>query len=143
MAATGQPLVNGTAYTHADITLNVLGQPIIEVTEISYADPQAIDFNYGTGNLPVSRSYGNVEPTASITISMKEFNKITSLALDGRIQNIPDFPIGVNYAPEGQDFRRDRLTLCRFKGADVSTSQGDSNVYVTLELSVANIQYNV
>ena len=116
---------------------------IIEVTEISYSDPQAIEFNYGTGNMPVSRSYGNVEPQASITISMKEFNKITALAIDGRIQNIPDFPIGINYAPEGQDFRRDRLTLCRFKGGDISTSQGDTTVYVKLDLSVANILYNV
>jgi len=143
MAVTGQALINGTAYTHADIVLNVLGMPIIEVTEISYSDPQAIEFNYGTGNLPVSRSFGNVEPAGSITISLKEFNKITALAVDGRIQNIPDFPIGVNYAPEGQDFRRDRLTLCRFKGGDISTSQGDTNTYVTLELSIANILYNV
>ena len=143
MAVIGQPLINGTAYTHADIVLNVLGIPIIEVTEISYSDPQSIEFNYGTGNEPVSRSFGNIEPQASITISMKEFNKILALAPLGRIQNIPDFPVGINYSPEGGDFRRDRLSLCRFKGADISTSQGDTNTYVSLELSVAKIEYGV
>lgn len=139
MAVTGQPLINGTAYTHADISLNVLGSPIVEVTEINYSAVQNITLNYGTGNQPTSRSYGNVEPVASITISMKEFNNIVALAPLGRIQDIPDFPIGVNYSPEGQDFRRDLLTLCRFKGADISSSQGNTNTYVTLELSVADI----
>lgn len=143
MAVIGQPLINGTAYTHADITLNVAGIPIVEVTEISYSDPQNIEFNYGTGNEPVSRSYGNVEPQASITVAMKEFDRIKNLSPSGRIQDIPDFPIGVNYAPEGGDFRRDQLLFCRFKGADVSASQGDTNTYVTLELSVARINYNV
>jgi hypothetical protein len=143
MAIKGQPLINGTAYTHADIVLNVLGIPIVEVTEIAYSDPQSIEFNYGTGNEPVSRSYGNVEPTASITVAMKEFEKIKSLSPTGRIQDIPDFPIGVNYSPEGQDFRRDQLLFCRFKGADVSSSQGNTNTYVTLEISVARILYNV
>ena len=143
MAVNGQPLVNGTAYTHADIVLNVAGIPIVEVTEIAYAKPQDIEFNYGTGNQPVSRSFGNVNPSASITVSMKEFNKLVALAPLGDIQNIPDFPIGVNYQPEGQDFRRDRLELCRFKGPDISTSQGDTNTYVTLELSVPQILFNV
>jgi hypothetical protein len=143
MAVIGQPLVNGTAYTHADVVLNVAGIPIVEVTEISYSDPQSIEFNYGTGNMPLSRSFGNVEPQASITVAMKEYTKIQALAPLGKIQNIPDFPIGVNYAPEGGDFRRDRLNLCRFKGTDISTSQGDTNTYVTLELSVPSIDYGV
>jgi hypothetical protein len=143
MAVTGTPLVNGTAYTHADIVLNVLGTPIIEVTEISYSSLQDIEKNFGTGNQATSRSFGQINHEGSITIAMKEYNKIVALAPLGQIQNIPDFPIGVNYSPEGQDFRRDALSLCRFKGTDISSSQGDTNVYVTLELSVGDIAYGV
>lgn len=143
MAVIGTPLINGTAYTHADIVLNVLGNPIIEVTEISYSSMQDIEKNFGTGNEATSRSFGAINHEASITISMKEFNAIVAVAPLGLIQNIPDFPIGVNYSPEGQDFRRDSLQLCRFKGADISSSQGNTNVYVTLELSVGQILYGV
>lgn len=143
MSVTGKALINGTAYTHADIVLNVAGVPIVEVTEISYSDPQDIELNYGTGNEPTSRSFGNINPQGSITIAMKEFNTIVALAPGGRIQNLPEFPIGVNYSPENQDFRRDSLQLCKFKGPDVSSSQGSTNTYVTLELSVGKIIYGV
>lgn len=143
MAIIGQALINGVAYTHADIKLVILGIPIIEVTEISYADPQTITKNYGTGNQPTSRGFGNVEPTGSVTIAKKEFDKIRASAPGGKIQNIPDFPVGINYLPESGEFTRDRLNRCRFKGQDVSSSQGNSNVYITLELDVASIDYGI
>jgi hypothetical protein len=143
MSVTGKPLINGTAYTHADISLNVMGVPIIEVTEINYSESQAIDFNYGTGNQPVSRAFGNNEPSASITVSRKEFNKIHSLAPAGKIQNIPAFPIGVGMSPEDGDYVRDRLSLCKFKGVDTSSSQGNTNNYITLEISTPQIDFNV
>lgn len=143
MSIKGKPLINGTAYTHSDIIMNVLGIPIIEVTDISYSDPQEMTLNYGTGNQPTSRGFGAVQPTASITISKKELDKIRAAAPGGRIQNIPDFPIGINYLPESGEFTRDRLNRCRFKGQDVSSSQGNSNVLITLELSVVSVDYGV
>lgn len=143
MALKGKALINGTAYAHSDIVLVILGIPIIEVTEISYSDMQDITLNYATGNEPTSRGFGQVNPTASITIAKKEFDKIRLAAPNGKIQNIPDFPIGVNYATEQGDFTKDRLNRVRFKGQDVSSSQGNSNIYVTLELSVASISYGI
>ena len=139
-----QPLVNGTSYDHAGISLNVIGTPIIEVTEISYSSVQAIEKNFGTGNEATSRSFGATEHEASITISMKEFNKIVAIGLPlGGIQNIPDFPIGINYRTGKSDFRRDSLQLCVFKGPDISSSQGNTSTEVTLALSVGQILYGV
>lgn len=143
MAIKGKPLINGTAYTHSDIIVNVLGVPLVEVTEISYSDPQEITLNYGTGNEPTSRGFGVVQPTASITMSKKELDKIRAVAPNGKIQNIPDFPVGINYLTESGEFTRDRLNKCRFKGQDVSSSQGNSNVLITLELSVVSIDYGI
>lgn len=143
MAVVGQANVNGVAYTHADITLNILGIPVIEVTEISYSDNQNMTLNYGTGNEPTSVGFGTIEPVASITVAKKEFDKIRAAAPNGKIQNISFFPIGINYLTEAADFTRDRLNNCRFKGQDVSSSQGNANVYITLELLVTSIDYGV
>lgn len=143
MAIVGQANINGVAYTHADITINILGIPVIEVTEISYADPQQMTLNYGTGNEPTSVGFGVVEPVASITVAKKEFDKIVAAAPNGKIQNISFFPIGINFLTEAAEFTRDRLNNCRFKGKDFSSSQGNSNVYVTLELLVSSIDYAV
>jgi len=140
---TGKPLVNGTAYAHSDIIMNILGAPIVEVSEISYADPQEMTLNYGTGNNPTSVGFGAVQPTASITIAKKELDKIRAVAPGGKIQNIPFFPIGVSYATDQGDYTRDRLNLCKFKGPDISSSQGNSRVDVTLELLVTSIDYGV
>lgn len=141
MAVKGIPLVNGVAYTHADIVVNALGVPIVEITEISYSDMQDITLNYGTGNHPTSRGFGNINPTASITVAKKEVDRLRAAAPQGKIQNIPDFPIRINYLPESGEFTSDKLKRCRFKGQDVSSSQNNSNIYVTLELSVAEIEY--
>lgn len=143
MAIKGNALINGTQYAHADIVINILGIPVIEVTEISYSDMQEITNNYGTGNQPTSRGFGVIDPIASITIAKKEFDRIRLAAPNGKIQNIPDFPVGINYATEDGDFTRDRLNRCRFKGQDVSSSQGNSAIYVTLELAVASIDYGL
>jgi hypothetical protein len=141
MAVIGQALINGVAYTHADIKLVLLGVPIIEVTEINYSDTQDVELNYGTGNEPTSRGFGNVNPTASITISKKEYDRVRAVAPGGRIQNIPEFPVGINYTTEAGEFTRDRLNRAKFKGADQSSSQNDSNIMVTLELSIASITW--
>lgn len=142
MAVTGQPLINGTAYTHADIKLNIAGQPIVEISEISYSDNQEITLNYGTGNQPTSRGFGVVAYEGSITVSMKEMERLRALSPTGRVQDIPDFPIIVAYATDSGDFRRDSLLFCRFKGNSVSSSQGDTMTAVTMELSIADIRFN-
>lgn len=137
----GIPLINGVEYTHADIIVNILGVPVIGVTAIDYSDMQDITLNYGTGQHPVSRGHGNVKPTASITLTMKEVERLTQAAPGGRIQNIPDFDIGVNFGTEAGDFTRHRLVKCRFKGRNTSSAVNNSQIEEKLELSVAVINY--
>jgi hypothetical protein len=143
MAVVGVPLINGTEYTHADIVLNILGAPVIGLTSIEYSDTQEITLNYGTGQHPVSRGFGAVTPEASITLTRKEVDRLTQAAPFGKIQNIPDFDIGVNYITEAGDFVRDRLVRCRFKGRSSSSQVNNSQMEETLELSVVEIQYAI
>ena len=142
MAVTGQPLINGVAYTHADIKLNMLGAPFVEITEINYAEPQEMTLNHGTGHMPTSRGHGNVTPSGSITIAKKEYLRLVQAAPNKKIQNIPDFPISVGYLLESGEFTRDVLRRCRFMGPDLTSSQNNSNVYVTLALSIAAIDWD-
>jgi hypothetical protein len=141
MAVVGVPLINGVEYTHADIVANILGVPIIGITAIDYSDMQDINLNYGTGQKPVSRSYGVIKPEASITLLQKEVQRLSVLAPLGKIQNIPDFDIGVNYITEAGDFQRHRLVRCRFKGRNTSSAVNNSQIEEKLELSVVDIYY--
>ena len=138
----GVPLINGVEYTHADIVFNILGIPVIGMTAIDYSDPQDITLNYGTGQHPVSRGFGAVKPTASVTLTMKEVQRLTNAAPGGKLQNIPDFDIGVNFATEAGDFTRHRLVRCRFMGRNPNSAVNNSQIEEKLELSVGSINYN-
>lgn len=136
------PLINGVEYTHADIVFNILGLPLIGVTSIEYSDNQNIIGNYSTGHLPTSVGFGQVDLTATVTITSIEFRRIALFAPGRRIQNIPFFDVGVNYLPDSGIFVRDRLVRCRFKGANISSTTNNTQIEVPLELFVADIKYN-
>lgn len=142
MAAIGVPLINGVEYTHADIVCNIMGKPIVGLTGITYSDMQEITNNYGTGQLPSSRGFGPVNFEATLTMTSKEVQLLTLAAPGGRIQNIPDFDIGVNYITEAGDFVRHKLVRARFKGRNVSSQTNNSQIEEDLELSVVDINYN-
>ncbi|MCV6901049.1 hypothetical protein OE165_28855, partial [Escherichia coli] len=74
-------------YTHADIILQVLGIPIVGVTSIDYRDMQEITPNHGTGHLPISVGIGAVTFEGTLTLTMKEVQRLTDSSPGGRIQN--------------------------------------------------------
>jgi len=142
------PLINGVAYSHADIKLTILGFPIIGVTSIEYAQMQTIEGNYSTGHLPTSVGYGNVEPSATLTVTMEEYERMLALpgVIDGMIQNIPKFDVRVNYVRQDTSGNfpilvSHRLIWCQFKGPRISSSNNNTQIEVPLEMFVAKISY--
>jgi hypothetical protein len=146
MAVIGVPLINGVEYTHADITLNVLGIPVIGVVNIDYSDPQEITGNHSTGTKVTSVGFGPVNCQGSITLTMKEVQRLSVAATaagipGGRLQNIPFFDIGVNYLTEAGDFVRHRLIKCRFKGRNPNSVVNNSQIEEQIELFISDISY--
>ena len=137
------PLINGVAYNHADIVVNIFGVAIIGVTAITYGDIQQMTPNYSTGNLPTSAGLGIVEPQGTITLTMEEVNRLQALATLGKLQNIPWFDVGVNFLPEDGLLVRHRLIKCRFKGVTINSETNNSQIEVPLELFVSDIRYTV
>jgi methyl coenzyme M reductase gamma subunit len=142
MAIIGIPLVNGVEYTHADIIVNILGIPVIGVTAINYSDMQDITGNHATGQHYTSVGFGAFNPQGSVTMTMKEVQRLSNAAPNGRIQNIPFFDIGVVFATEAGDFLRHRLIKCKFKGRNPDSSVNNSQIEETLELFISDINYN-
>lgn len=135
------PLINGVAYTHADVTPNIMGVPVVAVTAIKYSDKQTITLNHSTGHKPTSRGFGPVTFEASISMTMEEVERLSASAPGGRIQNFPDFPIGVNFATEDGKFTRHRLIRVRFTGRSIQSEVNNTQIVEELELSVADIEY--
>jgi hypothetical protein len=140
--ADNPPLINGQAYSYADIITTVLGVPVAGITSVEYSQTQEITENYGAGRFVVSRGLGKIEAEAKISIDKAEFAAIIDAAPGKSLQNIPEFDIEVNYVPEGSTPRTDVLRNCRFKNAVGGASEGDSNVIAELDLAVSHIDWN-
>jgi hypothetical protein len=136
------PLINGVSYAHVDIIVEILGTPIVGITAIAYSEKQEITANHSTSPSPTSVGFGIVQPEATITMTLEAIQSIIAIAPQNKIQNIPFFSIGVNYVPEGGILTRHSLKNCRFKGVDLSSAVGNSQIENTLELFLSNIDWN-
>ena len=136
------PLINGKAYEWADITLNIMGVPIAGVTAIDYEEDQDMSNNYGAGNKPVSRSYGQIKyDNCKITLHAEEVVALQKVAPNGRIQEIPEFDIIVSYIPDGGAVTTDILKAVRFTKNSRTPKAGDSTIEVEIPLIVGDIKW--
>jgi hypothetical protein len=141
MAYNGIPLVNGKQYEYADITMIVLGTPILGVTNIEYGEEDNIENVYATGRYPIGRGYGQITPAAKVTILMNEVMNIVSAAPNGRIQDIPEFDIIVDYTDVNLIPVTHKIRNCKFKTNKISTATGDTSIPIEIDLVPSHIEY--
>jgi hypothetical protein len=141
MAANLIPLINGKAYEYADITCIILGVPIVGITAIEYGEEANTENIYATGRYPVSRGYGQVTPSAKVTILMNEVMNIVSAAPNGRVHDIPEFDIIVTYTDANLIPVTHKIRNCRFKNNMISSASGDTSIAIPLDLIVSHIEF--
>jgi hypothetical protein len=138
------PLINGASYEWADITLNIMGVPIVGITNIEYKQDQDMMNVYGAGRMPVSRGYGKITPEAKITLLMEEVEAISAAAQNvsalGLIQDIPEFDIVVAYLDSRKTPVVHKLRNCRFKNNNRVTKTGDQSIEVQLDLIISHVE---
>ena len=135
------PLINGKSYEYADIAINILGVTIVGITSIEYEEKQNMENIYGAGRFPVSRGYGQVTPTAKITLLMEEIQAIGLVAPFGRIQDIPEFDISIIYLDAALVTVKHKLRNVRFMNNVRSSSTGDTSIPVDCELILSHIEW--
>jgi hypothetical protein len=136
-------LINGTAHSWSDITVNILGVPVAGIDAIKYSDDQEIEDNYGAGRLPVSRGYGEIKTKGSITLHMEEVVALQQTVPSHRLQDIPPFDIPVSYLPSSGNVTTDLLRNCQFKGNGRDPKRGDKKIAVDIELAISHIEWGV
>jgi len=138
------PLINGRAYDFASIQLQLLGQTIMGFTAISYGVKQDKVNNYGGGVNPTSRGYGKREPNASITVEMKEVERIQAAATaqlaGGSILDIKPFPIVISFVNDSNALVTHTLHNCEFTENKRDMKTGDTNIECELPLVISHIE---
>ena len=133
----------GTVQGWNNITVNILGRDLEGINKVTYEDTQAKENVYGAGAMPIGRSRGNYEPTASIGLLKEEVDALKrSLPRGKRIQDIQPFDMIVKYEVDGL-VMVDIVRNCEFKNNGVDVSQSDGSISTDFELICSHIDWNV
>lgn len=133
-------LINGRAYSWADVTVIILGRKVQGITAVSWMQSKEKSNNMGQGDRPVSRSHGNRTASASITLSLKEIAAIeVSLPKGKDLLDIKPFPVIVSYNNSENKFISYQLQHCEFTEFGNDISQGDAEATKSLPLIVSQV----
>lgn len=139
MALELEPLINGREYGWADIVINIGGVPVTGIRSIKYDEEMEKENIYGAGRNPVSRGYGRVKSTASITLLSGTVMALKAKAPKGQLFRIAPFPITVSYQPEAGPIVTHILKNAEFKKTPFDWKEGDMSKEVELELIISHI----
>ena len=134
------PLINGRAYDYTQITAVVLGVPLAGISAINYVTTQDKTNNFGTGNQPVSRGRGAKDTVGSLELSMNETEAIRNAIANGDLLDIPPFDIVMVFG-NIQNPVTHVLKNVEFSNDGVDTTQGDTDIRRTFDMTISHIKY--
>ncbi len=135
-----EPLINGRAYGWGDIRVNIGGVPVTGIKAIKYEEEQEKENIYGAGRNPVSRGYGRVKSTGSVTLMSETVMALKAVAPKGQLHRIPPFTIVVMYQPENAPMQIHHLKDCEFTKTSFDWKEGDTSKEVELDLIMSQIK---
>ncbi|SMC75365.1 hypothetical protein [Chryseobacterium sp. YR221] len=139
MALELEPLINGREYGWSDIVVNIGGVPVTGIRAVKYEEEQEKENIYGAGRNPVSRGYGRVKATASITLLSGTLFALKSKAPKGQLHRIAPFTVVVSYQPESGPVVTHLLKNAEFKKTAFDWKEGDMSKEIELELLISHI----
>jgi hypothetical protein len=134
------PLINGVNYSWANVSLVLFGVPVVGVTSIEYNRKQKKENNYGSGQDPVSRGYGNNEYDGKIELYVDTWKQIINAAPNRDPLQIPPFSVTVTFGGSRVSYTQDTLRAVEFLEDPLQTKQGDTKIMVTIPLIIGSIE---
>jgi hypothetical protein len=133
------PIINGVSYNWSNVQVVLFGVPVVGITSISYKRKQKKENNYGFGNQPVSRGYGNYEYDGSIELYLEEWKNIIAASPGRDPLLISPFNITVIYGPSAVKITTDVLRAVEFMEDPFDAKQGDTKLTVKIPLIIGSI----
>ena len=140
MAVEFEPLINGREYGWSDIVVNIGGVAVTGIRAVKYSEEMEKENVYGAGRNPVSRGYGRVKTTASITLLSGTIMALKAKAPNGQLFRIAPFNIVVNYQPDAGPMVTHVLKNCEFIKNEFDWKEGDMSKEIELELVISHIE---
>ena len=138
-------MVNGTSYSWSQIELRFsnIVQEITGVTNIDYSEEQKAEFNFGANNRPVSRGFGNVVASASVTLHMDDIEAIRSNIPSGNLGDLGEFDVVISFLhPDSAKIISHTIKNCYINENGVSVGQDDTIIEKQLNLNPSHVLWN-
>ena len=134
------PLINGEAFTFAQITPLYLTVPLVSMTSITYEETQEKVDNPGTGNRPISRGRADIKANGSIELSMNDIEALREVTPQGSLLLLPatDFILVFGNV---QNVQTHVLKNLEFINDGGTGTQGDTDMKMTLNFIISNVIY--
>ncbi|MGE0635989.1 MAG: hypothetical protein AB7P01_06090 [Bacteroidia bacterium] len=141
----GIPLINGVRPAWANVRINILGRTITGIVSIDRGIKRKKENQYGAGDEPDHRGYGNKEYECSLTLYKYEVDAIQSLLQPGQdLTDIAPFDIPLQWLDTGQTvISKETWKDFEFTEEKLSTKQGDTKTEIVLPGIISKVLKNV
>lgn len=121
------PIINNKEYAWGDITVVILGRPIIGITGIEYTSKKVKEQRYGSGRDVKSIQHGRWEPGGTITLMQSEVIAMNKAAKQGGYRNVLDIEVDiiVSYVSDDGIVSVDKIVGASFSELPKGMKEGD------------------
>ena len=134
---------NSQEYSWSQVTVVMLGRPLVGIQGVKYKSSQEKSVIYGRGNTPLAIQRGNKSYEGEIKVLQSELEALTKVAGTGNdIQDLGPFDITVAYASKTGVIVTDVLKGCEFTEVEKSIDQGATHMEVTLPIVLLSVEKN-
>lgn len=132
-------IINGINYSWANISVIIFGVPLVGITAIEYKRKLKKENNYGAGQQPVSRGYGNYEYEGSIEIYTDTLKQFIAATATRDILKIAPFKISISFSGEGVLTTKDVLNAVEFLEDPFDSKSGDTKIMCKIPIIIGSI----
>lgn len=132
-------LINGINYDWGNLNFTAFNNLVIGVTKIEYKREQVKENNYAWGLEPVSRGYGKITYTGSLTIYLDEWYAICKAAPNGDPLQIPWTDVSLTAVGTGVIPFTDTLHAFEFTSNPMNSSEGDTKILLDIPFIYAGL----
>lgn len=134
---------NSQEYSWAEVTVVMLGRPLIGIQGVKYKTSQEKSFVYGRGNKPLAIQRGNKSYEGEIKLLQSELEALTKAAGEGNdLQDLEPFDITIAYASNTGVIVTDVMKGCEFTEVDKGIDQGAAQMEITLPIICLDVEKN-
>lgn len=120
--------INNKEYAWGNITVVLLGRPIIGITGIEYKTKKVKESRYGAGRMPKSIQHGRWEFDGTLTLMQSEVIAMNEAARAAGYKNILDVEVDIIVAYLSDDsatITTDKIVKASFTEMPVGMKEGD------------------